>query len=115
MKPLYHRLEVYVVDFENYGIEDIIASVENIDHLTVAEHQTTTIPNWSDKHELNKRTCTIKNRRKYFNIGEVGQYVDIPERPKTELEIENETLKKENQNLKDKLLRIKNAVDREFT
>lgn len=112
MSPLYHRLEVYVLDFEKYGIEDVCLNLSQIDGyiFKVAEHQTTTITNWTDDHELNKSKCTLETRRTYFNVKEVGNYVDVPLRPKTELEIENESLKKEIQTLKNKLEKIKNCI-----
>lgn len=112
MSPLYHRLEIYVLDFEKYGIEDVCMNLSNIDgfHFKVAECQTTAIPNWSDEHELNKSKCPIETRRKYFDIKQMGQYVDIPLKPKTELELENETLKQEIKSLKIKLEKIKNIV-----
>ena len=98
MSPLYHRLEVYVLDFENYGVDCVCANLGRIDnfYFKVADYQTTVIPEWTDDHELNKIKCTSETRRKYFDIKQVGAYVDIPLRPKTELEVENEKLKKEN-------------------
>lgn len=112
MSPMYHRLEVYVLDFDNYGIGDIIATLDRLDsyHFKVADHQTTVIPNWEDSHELNKTNCPLKIRRKYFDIKQVGTYVDVPLREKTELEKENEKLKEEINQLKNKLHRIKDIL-----
>lgn len=116
MSPMYHRLEVYVLDFENWGIKEISHMISNMDSccVRVGEHQSTVIPEWTDDHELNKNKCTLETKRKYFDIKQVGSYVDIPLRPKTELEVENEELKKENEELKSRLLRIKSSIDREF-
>lgn len=70
MSPMYHRLEVYVLDFENYGVESIKSILENNldDHYTVADQQSTVIPEWTDDHELNKTKCTLETRRKYFDV-----------------------------------------------
>lgn len=116
MSPMYHRLEVYVLDFENWGIKEISHMISNMDncYVRVGEHQTTVIPEWTDDHELNKTKCTLETRRKYFDIKQVCSYVDIPLRPKTELEVENEKLKKENTELRNKLLRILNTYTKEF-
>lgn len=112
MTPSYHRLEVYILDFEKFGIKELIATLDNIDAFSfkVGDCQSTVIPNWTDDHELNKRNCTLETQRKYFDIKQIGPYVSIPLRPKTELEIENESLKKEIQTLKNKLERIKNII-----
>lgn len=112
MSPLYHRLEVFVLDFDNYGIENIIATLDHIDSFSfnVEDHQTTSIPEWTDDHELNKTKCTLETRRKYFDVKQIGTFVDVPLRDKTELEKENEKLKEENELLKRKLNDIKWAV-----
>ena len=112
MSPLYHRLEIFVIDFENYGIEEIKRNFNRMDcfGVTIGEHQTTTIPVWTDDHELNKTKCTLETHRKYFDVKQVGTFVDVPLRDKTVLEIENEKLKEENELLKRKINDIKWAV-----
>jgi hypothetical protein len=116
MSPLYHRLEVYIVDFENYGIEDVITTLQRTDSyfVKVADHQTTSIPNWTDDHELNKTKCTIETRRKYFDVTQVGSYVDVPLRDKTEIEKDNERLVEENKRLNIKLNRLKTILEKEL-
>jgi len=112
MSPLYHRLEIFVVDFESYGLDELKNIFNNIDCycLNIGESQTTIIPNWTDDHELNKTKCTLETKRKYFDVKQVGTFVDVPLRDKTEFEIENEKLKDENELLKRKLNDIKWAV-----
>ncbi len=115
MSQLYHRLEVYVLDFEHYGIDNIKAELGNLDcFCIVADHQTTVIPEWTDDHELNKIKCTLETRRKYFDIKQVGPYVDVPLRPKTELEVDNERLVQENIKLNNKLNRLRTILEREL-
>jgi hypothetical protein len=114
MSPLYHRLEVYVLDFENYGIDNIKAKLSNLDYYIVADHQTTSIPNWNDDHELNMTKCALETHRKYFDVAQVGSCVDIPLRDNTDLEVENKKLKEENKMLKIKLIRVRNVLDREL-
>jgi hypothetical protein len=116
MSPLYHRLEVYVLDFEKYGVESVKAELGNLDsfHFTVADQQTTVIPEWTDNHELNKTKCKLETRRKYFDIKQVGSYVDVPLRDKTDLEKDNERLVQENQRLNIKLNRLKAMLEKEL-
>jgi hypothetical protein len=115
VSPLYHRLEVYVLDFENYGIDEIKSVFRNLDSFySVADHQTTTITEWTDDHELNKMKCTLETRRKYFDVAQVGPYVDIPLRDKTDLEKDNERLVQENIRLNNKLYNLRNILEKEL-
>ena len=115
MQVMFHRLELFVLDFDNYGIENIESNIKNLDGVyKVGEHQTTVIPEWIDNQELNKVKCTLETMRKYFDTKQVGSYVDIPLRKKTELESENEKLHEENRMLKNKLNRIKNTIGQEL-
>lgn len=115
MSVMFHRLEVFVLDFDNYGIEDIKSVFNTLNGVyKVGEHQTTIIPEWEDSHELNKVKCTLETMRKYFDAKQVGSYVDIPLRNKTELELENEKLREENKMLMLKLVRINNIIGQEL-
>jgi hypothetical protein len=95
MSPMYHRLEVYVLDFEKYGVDDIITNLDRMDcfYFKVADHQTTVIPEWTDAHELNKSKCTLETRRKYFDVSQVGKYVDVPLRESTDLKMKLERIR----------------------
>ncbi len=63
-----HKLEVYVIDFENYGIKDLIIELEQLDIglIIVKDSTTTDIGEWSDDHELNKKITSLNKFREYF-------------------------------------------------
>ena len=67
-KMKFHKLEVYVYDFEEYRIEDIIMSLENARNcvVTVKDSQTVDINDWTDDHILNKQGTPIEVFRSYF-------------------------------------------------
>ena len=113
---MYHRLEVYVLDFENYGIKEISHMICNMNNccVHVGEYQSTVIPEWTDDHELNKTKCTLDTSRKYFDVTQVGSYVDIPLRDKTDIEKDNERLVQENIKLNNKINRLKAILEREL-
>ena len=64
----FHKLEVYVFDFEDYGADDIIMSLEYASNcvLTVQDSQTVDIGDWTDDHILNKAGTPIEVFRSYF-------------------------------------------------
>ena len=63
-----HKLEVYVYDFEDYGVDNIIRSLEDARNwvLTVKDSQTADIGEWTDDHILNKQGTPIEVFRSYF-------------------------------------------------
>jgi hypothetical protein len=62
----FHKLEVYVFDFENYGADDIIMSLEGRNYcITVQDSQTVDIP-WTDDHILNKAGTPVEVFRSFF-------------------------------------------------
>ena len=63
-----HKLEVYVFDFENSGLENVVASIENNRHycISVKESQTADIGKWDDDHILNKSGTPLEVFRSYF-------------------------------------------------
>ena len=70
----FHKLEVYVVDFENSGIGDIIAEIEQNRYfcMNVQAHETTDIGEWSDDHELNNCNTPVERFREYFKKDTAG-------------------------------------------
>jgi hypothetical protein len=65
-----HKLEVYVFDFENSGVDNIIESIENNRHycITVQDSQTANIGDWNDDHILNKAGTPIEVFRSYYGV-----------------------------------------------
>jgi hypothetical protein len=63
----FHKLEVYVFDFEEYGADDIIMSLEDARNccITVQDSQTVDIP-WTDDHILNKAGTPVEVFRSFF-------------------------------------------------
>lgn len=63
-----HKLEVYVIDFDDIGIDDIVAELEDISMgmVQVKSGATTDIGKWHDDHELNQYTTPVEVFRKYF-------------------------------------------------
>lgn len=62
-----HRFEVFIVDFEGYGIESYKTTLEqNDDYLAhVISHGSADIGEWDDDHELNS-ACKQATFMKYF-------------------------------------------------
>lgn len=63
-----HRFEIYVPDFEDSGIDNVLFELDNIPHFMVIPMlaQTADVGAWDDKHELNNRNTPIEEFRKYF-------------------------------------------------
>lgn len=63
----FHKLEVYVFDFEDYGADEIIMSLEDARNccITVQDSQTVDIL-WTDDHILNKAGTPVEVFRSFF-------------------------------------------------
>jgi hypothetical protein len=63
-----HKLEVYVIDFDGSGVNDIKTELQNTDffHVVVKDSETADIGEWSDDHELNFGNASAETFRKYF-------------------------------------------------
>jgi uncharacterized protein YdeI (BOF family) len=71
----FHKLEVYVFDFEEGdNIKDIIVEIEQNRHfnMEVKAHQTVDIGEWDDDHELNLTRTSLEQFRAYFEKNNVG-------------------------------------------
>lgn len=61
-----HKLEVYVLDFEEFGPKEYKNIIENkIDFVKVFVQGSSSDIDWTDDHVLNKKTATIETWRKY--------------------------------------------------
>ena len=62
------KLEVYVLDFDGYGIGDAqIAIEQDCDmHARVVDSAEVDIGEWDDSHPLNKTSATADQFRAYF-------------------------------------------------
>lgn len=67
---LVHKLEVYVLDTENWGIDNVVIEMEQIDYFsaTVKTQETIEIDDdeWSDDHPLNNGNISLEKFRSYF-------------------------------------------------
>ena len=63
-----HKLEVYVIDFENSGLDDVRVSLEQNRYFSVnvMSADTADIGEWDDDHVLNKTSTGIETYRSYF-------------------------------------------------
>lgn len=64
-----HKLEVYVIDFENYGTDNYITELRSLDcggSFLVKSSDTADIGEWHDDHECNKGSTPIEKFRSYF-------------------------------------------------
>lgn len=63
-----YKMEVYVFDFENSDVGDIIDKIENTDYFypQVKKVQVADIGEWNDDHILNKVDTNIEVFRSYF-------------------------------------------------
>lgn len=70
-----HKLEVYVVDFEDYGVEEYVNMLYNhkYGNFQVKHHETADIGEWSDGHPLNFRNTPPSEFRRYF--GKVAELI----------------------------------------
>ncbi len=64
-----HKLEVYVVDFENVGVDDCISEIEQSRYLNymVLDAKTADIGEWDDDHKFNTRDTPLEEYRKVFD------------------------------------------------
>ena len=63
-----HKLEVHVIDFEDYGVDDFKITIRNkIDGATIKASATVDIGEWSDSHILNFTNTPVEKFREYFN------------------------------------------------
>jgi hypothetical protein len=61
-----HKLEVYVLDFEEFGPDEYKNIIENkIDFVKVFVQGSSSDMEWADDHVLNKNTATIETWQKY--------------------------------------------------
>ena len=63
-----HKLEIIVLDFEGYGINDVKAELEQLDSfcISVLESKTITIKGWTDEHPLNQSIKSKAVIEEYF-------------------------------------------------
>lgn len=63
-----HKLEVYVIDLEDDGIDSVVSNIRNNRHLCVLvqDSQTADIGDWGDNHVLNKAGTPVEVFRGYF-------------------------------------------------
>ena len=63
-----HKFEVYVIDFEDAGIESAMQEVERSKYASICVKAKATgdIGKWSDDHELNQRSTPVERFRAYF-------------------------------------------------
>jgi hypothetical protein len=64
-----HKLEVYVIDFEDYGPDEAVAAIEGNDdvHAHVKLVETADIGEWHDNHHLNFSSADVEDFRQYFH------------------------------------------------
>lgn len=64
-----HKLEVYVLDLNHVGINNLILDLEQNDDFSVhiIDMETCAIHNWDDDHELNQTRAKPATFRKYFH------------------------------------------------
>jgi hypothetical protein len=100
------KVEAYVLYFNGEtSKEEIKMDLENSEYFSVhVKQMEETALIWNDEHPLNKTTASTEKYRSYFRLPDTGDiFVDRPMRPKTELELENEKLRNENEILKSKI------------
>ena len=63
-----HKIEMYVPDFEDSGINDVLLDLDNLGNFIyiVKETKTADIGEWSDDHIVNQMSTTIEKFREYF-------------------------------------------------
>ncbi len=106
-----HRLELVVLDFDMYGVEEYIYNIRNQICGQVISHQTCDIPDYDDSHPLNSTQTKAEEKRKFFQIPEDGSlYVNREVKPDSELEALVKSLIEENNSLKAKLRNIANEA-----
>lgn len=63
-----HKFEVYVLDSENLGADNIVSELDQNRYFSVVvkAQETTDIGEWSDDHELNMSSTSLERYRSYF-------------------------------------------------
>ena len=63
-----HKLEVYVIDLEDDGIDSVVSNIRNNRHLCVLvqDSQTADIGDWGDNHVLNKAGTPVEVFRSFY-------------------------------------------------
>lgn len=67
-----HKVELYIVDFDEVGGQNIREIIENVSYPNrcispnVVEIQTRDIGPWDDEHPLNKRATATEEYRRIF-------------------------------------------------
>jgi hypothetical protein len=63
-----HKIEVYVFDFEDMGIDSCLDEIKNMKYLITRsfDQGTADIGEWDDDHELNSSKSDIETFRKHF-------------------------------------------------
>lgn len=64
-----YKLEVYVIDLEGHGMEEIIRCIENCRFVypSVMDAQEADIGEWTDEHIFNKRDTPVWKYREVFD------------------------------------------------
>ena len=63
-----HKLEVYVIDLEDDGIDSVVGNIRNNRHLCVLvqDSHTADIGDWGDDHVLNKTGTPVEVFRSFY-------------------------------------------------
>lgn len=77
-----HRIELYVIDFENLGSDEYKQQLLNMKHMSgqVKSIETTDIGNWDDSHALNKANTNADVFRGYFVAQPVQPKVSVADK-----------------------------------
>ncbi len=105
-------MELVILDFDMYGVEEYIRIIQNQIWGQVISHQTCDIPDYDDSHPLNSTISTVEEKRKFFKVPDDGSvYVNREVKPDSKLEALVKSLTVENRKLKSKLTRINGVVN----
>lgn len=94
-----HRIEIYIVDFENYGIDNYLTTLEQHRHLNARIGKTATVEigDWDDDHPMNVLSTDVDE---YFNNlceeQQVGEW-NIPTMYCTDVPQINDALRNDNE------------------
>jgi ribosome-interacting GTPase 1 len=63
-----HKAEVLILDFEDYGVDDVITVIEQNRYyiMNVMDIKSKEIDNWTDDHFLNKKNVSNKEINDFF-------------------------------------------------
>lgn len=63
-----HKIELYIIDTEEYGVKDYISELKSMDAIMYIHHaKTTDVGKWTDDHELNSPNATIDTYKKWVD------------------------------------------------